>query len=330
MYLRQISQSSESVWRLQGVEAAYWNDYIATRPTYDATIFNPIFTYHEANGKRFHDALDIGTGAGSALDLMTKRFTRVTASDNDAVSLGFAQKRYSHIPPSQLCWTVSKAEELITHHAPSSFDMITCALTFPLLDTEKALQCISRLLRPVGTLAIWFYGPPIFVDPIQAAKSQPILYAALDHAFRPVVSGGSAQARGDWKRAADGMASWLDYIPFSTEQWTNVRRQKWNNSSARLSFFGPNACDFPIEPNSAVGTTETVIERQDLTFWKRDWDVEMLKRFVLAIFPKPDHKKSADKVMEGYFQELEQTMGGNNTKVTVSWPVVLVLAQKFK
>jgi hypothetical protein len=101
---------------------------------------------------------------------------------------------------------------------------------------------------------------------MQAAKSQPVLYAALNHAFRQVVSGGSARTRGNWKRAADGMASWLDYILFSTEQWTDARRRKWNNSGARLAFFGPNACDLPIEPTSAVGATETVTEKQDLTF----------------------------------------------------------------
>ncbi|KAJ4305494.1 hypothetical protein N0V90_001025 [Kalmusia sp. IMI 367209] len=308
------SNSTESVWKLQNVEASYWNDYIATRPPYDATIFNPIFAYHEANNNKFDAALDVGTV--------------VTASDNDTTSLGFAQKRYRNIDPNRLSWTVSRAEDLINYHTPSSFNMITCALTFPLLDTEKALHCMSTLLRPGGTLAIWFYGPPIFLDPVQTAKGQAALYAALDHAFKPIVTGGDPQARAAWKHAAEGMASWLDYIPFSTEQWSDVRRQKWNNSNARLAFFGPDAGDFELEPKTAVGETELMIEEQDPNFWKVDWDIEMLRKFVLSIFPKPDHMNSADEIMKGYFGELEKALGGSNVKVPMTWPAVLVLARK--
>ncbi|CAI6312357.1 unnamed protein product [Periconia digitata] len=325
---RSNSGSAESVWKLQNVEAAYWNDYIATRPKYDAAIFDPIFKYHAIKNQNFDHALDVGTGAGSALNLLTSRFQRVVASDNDTISLGFAKERYRHIPSSQLSWTVSKAEDLTQNHQPSSFDMITCALTFPLLDTHKTLDCFHSLLRPEGTLAIWFYGPPIFVRSAHAEKCQATLYAALDHAFKPIVTGGGEQARANWKHAADGMASWLDYIPFSTKQWNNVLRHKWNNSKARLAFFGPDACDFEVEPENAIGRTDTVVAEQIPDFWKVEWDIGMLKKFILAIFPKPDHMQSADATMEAHFQTLEDAMGGKNTKSVLTWPVVLVLARK--
>ncbi|KAF2260272.1 S-adenosyl-L-methionine-dependent methyltransferase [Lojkania enalia] len=321
-------RKNDSVWKLQNIETEYWHEYIATRPKYDATIFDPIFDYHTANGTPFHDVIDIGTGAGSALGRLINRFPHVTASDNDTLSLGFAQERHRDVPANRLTWTLSKGEDLTQHHPPSSFDMATCALTFPLLDTEKALRCMFTLLRPGGTLAIWFYGPPIFTDPALAEKAQPALYAAVDHAFKPVVSGGDPQRTASWKRAADGMASWLDYIPFQKDDWQDVRRHKWNNANARLAFFGPAACDFDVEPLSAVTGHEAVTEVQDPSFWKVDWDVEMVKRFVMAVFPKPKEMVGTDAVMEGYFEKLRDIMGGPGKKTTMSWPAVLILAQR--
>ncbi|KAF2470839.1 S-adenosyl-L-methionine-dependent methyltransferase, partial [Lindgomyces ingoldianus] len=315
-------------WKLQNIDAAYWDEYIATRPKYDPTIFDPIFAYHAAGKTPFRDALDIGTGAGSTLGPLLDMFGRVTASDNDTVSVQFAQHRFQHIPRSRLSWTMSKGEELTKYHAPASFDMITCALTFPLLDTEKALRCIFTLLRPGGTLAIWFYGPPFFIEPTLATEAQPILYAAMDQAFKPVVSGGNGQQRASWKRAADGMASWLDYIPFSEGQWKDVRRQKWNNTKARLAFFGPAACDFKVEPVSSVNRLEAVTEKYDPTFWNVNWDFEMVRRFVIAVFPKPREMAGPDEIMDGHLKKLREMMGSRDRKASMSWPAVLILARK--
>ncbi|KAF1969960.1 S-adenosyl-L-methionine-dependent methyltransferase [Bimuria novae-zelandiae CBS 107.79] len=322
------SKPENSVWKLQNIEADYWHEYIATRPPYDRRIFDPIFKYHAANKSQFKDALDIGTGAGSALGPLLQRFQNVTASDNDTVSLAFAQERYRHIQSSQLSWTTSRGEDLLEHHDPSSFDLVTCALTFPLLDTDKALHTVFTLLRLGGTLAIWFYGPPIFLDASLAEKAQPVLYAALDHSFKPVVSGGDAQQLASWKRAADGMASWLDYIPFSEDNWTNIHRQKWNNARDRLSFFGPAACDFEVEPTSAVSSNEIVINEQDPNFWKIDWDAEMLKRFVLSIFPKPKSMVKTDEILDGHLEKLKELMGGPGVKASMTWPAVLILVRK--
>jgi SAM-dependent methyltransferase len=325
---RMSSKTKDSVWKLQDIEANYWHEYIAVRPPYDRRIFDPIFNYHAANKSQFNDVLDIGTGAGSALGPLLQRFKNVTASDNDTVSLAFAQERYRHIPSSQLSWTTSRGEDLIEHHDPSSFDLVTCALAFPLLDTDKVLHTVFTLLRSGGTLAIWFYGPPIFLDPFLAEKAQPLLYAALDHYFQPVVSGGDAQELASWKRVADGMASWLDYIPFSQDNWTDVHRRKWNNAGARLSFFGPAACDFGVEPASAVGSHETVTDEQSPSFWKSYWDAGILKRFVLSIFPKPKSMIKTDKILDKHLEKLEELMGGPGVKVSMTWPAVLILVRK--
>lgn len=190
-----------------------------------------------------------------------------------------------------------------------------------------ALHNISILLRPGGTVAIWFYGPPFFIDADISSACQPVLDAIMDHNFRPLVSGGDQSQKKTWKRAADGEFSWLDYIPFPAEQWQDVRRHKWN-TGARLSFFTPEACDFPVEPISRVGKHDKVTEEQNPKFWQVSWDLEKLRSFVTASFPKPGEMAGPDDKMDKMFEQLADAMGGSHVTVKLSWPAVLILASK--
>jgi SAM-dependent methyltransferase len=316
-----------NVWKLKNIASSYWDEYIATRPKYDSTIFNPIFKYHAAGSNSFGDALDIGTGSGSALPQLYDHFERVIASDNDSTSLQFAQGRLSNVSSSRLPYTLSKGEDLVNQFPSSSFDLITSALTFPLLDTERALNTILTLLRPGGSLAISFYGPPFFTEPSVALECQPLLYALADNQFKPVVSGQGAEGKASWKCAVDGMTSRLDYIPFAPSLWEDVRRHKWN-TNARLPFFGPEACDLRVEPISNVSENEMVTEERDPEFSSVEWDVNMIKRFIAAIFPKPMELETPDPKRDALFKQLSRAMGGPDTKRPMSWPAVLITAQK--
>lgn len=320
-------EDSPLFWKLKNIEPTYWDEYIATRPTYDDKIFQRIYDYQANHSESHSAALDIGTGSGSAIGPLTNRFKHVVASDNDHTSLSFAKRRYSALPAEHLSFSLSSGEDLLQHHPPGSFDLITCAETFPLMDTQTALNNISTLLRPGGTLAVWFYGPPYFTEADFGRTCQPILDTIMDHNFRPVVSGGGDARKGSWKRAADGMLSWLDYIPFAPEQWGNVRRHKWN-TQARLSFFTPQACDFSVEPVSNVLQHELVSEEQDPGFWEVYWDVAMLRRFVTASFPKPSELVGPDDKMDRLFEQLAMAMGGDKVARKLSWPAVLILAVK--
>ncbi|XXH05574.1 hypothetical protein Hte_012006 [Hypoxylon texense] len=316
-----------SFWKLQDIEDTYWDEYIATRPVYDDQIFQRIEDYQAEYPQSRSAALDIGTGAGSAIGPLTSRFEHVVASDNDPRSIEFARRRYSTLPTERLSYTLSSGEDILQHHPPQSFDLITCAETFPLMDTEVSLNNVSVLLRPGGTLAIWFYGPPFFTEADFASKCQGILDSIMDHNFRPVVSGGGNARKESWKRAAEGMFSWLDYIPFASERWRDVHRHKWN-TNARLSFFTPHICDFPVEPVSSVGNHEVVSEELSPSFWEVTWDVSMLRKFVRASFPKPKGLAIQDNAMDRLFEELADAMGGREVKRSLSWPAVLVLARK--
>ncbi|KAK6074550.1 methyltransferase domain-containing protein [Seiridium cupressi] len=131
-----MEKDNPRFWKLHNVDATYWSEYIDTRPTYDRRIFDRVIDYHSTHSTRHSAALDIGTGSGSALEPLTKWFDHVVATDNDPTSLSFAKQRHSSIPVERLSYTLSSGEELLQHHSPGSFDLITCAETFPLMDTE--------------------------------------------------------------------------------------------------------------------------------------------------------------------------------------------------
>ncbi|KAI1198163.1 S-adenosyl-L-methionine-dependent methyltransferase [Nemania serpens] len=320
-------QNDPLFWKLHDVEPIYWDEYIATRPAYDENIFQLVYDYHAGHSGSLSAALDIGTGSGSAIEALTKQFKHVVASDNDPTSLAFAERRHSHISAERLSYSLSSGEDLLQHHSPNSFDLITCAETFPLMDTQIALDNIFALLQPGGTLAIWFYGPPFFTEENIAPTCQPIFDAIMDHNFRPVVSGGGKARRASWKRAANGKFSWLDYIPFSRNRWRDVHRHKWN-PQARLSFFTRDACDFPIEIVNSVAQGEVVSQTHDPRFWEVSWDVAMLRRFVKASFPKPRQLHGPDEEIENLFNEIAEAMGGQGVERCLSWPAVLILAGK--
>ncbi|KAI1324527.1 S-adenosyl-L-methionine-dependent methyltransferase [Xylariaceae sp. FL0255] len=325
--MAQSANEDPSFWKLQDIEPTYWDEYIATRPLYDSMVQH-ICKYHTDHSNSFQTAIDIGAGAGSTAGLLVERFRHVVASDNDPISQAFIKQRYSHLPPESLSFTLSSGEDLLKYHQPGSFDLITCAETFPLMDTQVALNNIHTLLRPGGTLAVWFYAPPFFTEGDVALTCQPILDSIMDHNFRPVVSGGNEARRAAWKRATDGKFSWLDYIPLPADRWEDVHRHKWN-PNARLSFFTPGACDFPIDITTRVGTHEMTSQEHNSSFWGVRWDMGVLRRFVKASFPKPRGLDAPDDTMEALFEDLTEAMGGPTAERALSWPAVLILATKI-
>ena len=316
-----------NVWTVkEAAGTSYWDDYLATRPKYDERIFKPLVEHHTSNGGSFDKALDIGSGAGSAVEGLLKHFHHVVSSDNDPMSQEFTRKRFSDKTDSQLSYTLSKGEDLIQYHEPESFDLMTCAETFPLLDLQQAQKTILTLLKPGGTLAIWFYGPPFFIEGDDPAEATRIFQEIVDMNFKPVVSGRDPEGQKSWKLAADGMHSWLDYIPFPQDQWQNVHRHKWN-TQVRLAFFGPAACDFPIEPKSSVAKGERTTEDRDDSLWQVNWDLNKLRQFVRASFPRSNWYE-ADQEFNPLFEKLRKAMGQDGAARPMSWPAVLVLAQK--
>jgi methylase of polypeptide subunit release factors len=127
-------QDPSIFWKLQNVSSDYWTEYISTRPKYDSKVIEPLLEFHRLEPRAA--ALDIGSGSGCALGALIDHFSVVVATDNDPMSVAFAQERFSDVPSDRLSYVLSSGEELDQHFKSRSFDLITCAETFPLMDTE--------------------------------------------------------------------------------------------------------------------------------------------------------------------------------------------------
>jgi trans-aconitate 3-methyltransferase len=326
------TDDSANFWKVNlGSEDAYWRAYEATRPNYaDSGFYDHIYSYHSAKPSAQYDlAHDVGCGSGVATNEFAERFHHVVASDPNESSLGAARRRWNPASKAQLDCIQSDGETLADTQPHGSADLVGAAECLPLMDGPAALNSFAKLLKPEGTLAIWFYGRPHFSDPAHAKECQRLFDAIQDLAFTKVVVGGGPARKFGWKRAADGMDSWLDYLDLSSSgHWNNIVRRKWNSRRAKMGFFGPAACDFDIEPANNVGPTEEIIELEDSGMWKGSWDIEGVKEFVKFSFPNFREQVEADINIMHLFDDLEVAMGGATAVRNYTWPVVLVLASR--
>ena len=321
------TEDTSNFFRSANYNKDYWNDYLAARPHYDQSFYQSIYDYHQSHHGLTEMAHDVGTGPGQVAAELSSHFSTVVASDINITHLAVAEDRLGSLVSSHKVRLVRcSAEEVAESHPPCSTDLIVAAECFPLIDSSRAIQAFWTILKPNGTLAIWFYGRPIFAESEYANKCQPLLESILDLSFSKVIKEGGPQHRAGWKRATDRMTSFLDDIELKSDVWRDIERRKWNSKHA-MSFYGPEACDFEITPSSAIGVEEKVVEKQEPGFWERRWDLGGVKRFVLANLPTFDEENQDERV-ETEYKKLGQAMGGEDAKRKITWPVVLILASK--
>ncbi|KAL8803234.1 MAG: hypothetical protein Q9200_006300, partial [Gallowayella weberi] len=223
------TEDSPNFFKRTDYDEDYWTNYLAARPDYSPSFYSSIYSYHQSHSGHFSTAHDIATGPGQVAYELSTHFDHVTASDVNTTHLAIAAHRLTPLLSSQkLKLLHSSAEDIASHHPASSLDMITAAECLPLIDAPKALSEFSTALKPNGTLAIWFYGRPIFAESEYQATCQPLLNSILDRSFAPLIKNNGPQAQKGWKRGMDRMASFLDDIDLSPTEWKCVERWKWN------------------------------------------------------------------------------------------------------
>jgi SAM-dependent methyltransferase len=95
--------------------------------------------------------LDVACGTGLATEALAARGCVVTGIDISEAMLARARRR---VPAAPFC--LAKAEEL--PFADGTFDAATSAQAFHWVDQCRALREMVRVVRPGGTIAIWWKG----------------------------------------------------------------------------------------------------------------------------------------------------------------------------
>lgn len=241
-----------------------WTRYTTNRPVYSPAFHDRIWDYHRSHSNHWTLAHDVGTGPGNVASVLSTRFDKVTASDPSGFHVAVAQR---HLSASNVTVEQCRAEDLVTLMGPDSHgkaDLITLAECIPLIDAEEAFSGFAKVLRPGGTLAIWFYGKPIF-----AAKGQERSQRIYDQIAGKAFSRIFPIKDTIWQHAFTVMASWLDCIGFPREDWTDVERTKWNHDKP-LSFLPDEYFDFEVKYKHSVSADEKVEEHIDRDFWAKE------------------------------------------------------------
>ena len=122
--------------------------YDRYRIGYASELYDALFEHGLHRGDT---VLDVGTGNGLVARALTERGCAVTGIDVSERMLACARER---VPTAT--FALAAAEALPFDAA--SFDAAVSAQTFHWLDEPRALAELERVVRPGGTIAIWWKG----------------------------------------------------------------------------------------------------------------------------------------------------------------------------
>jgi trans-aconitate 3-methyltransferase len=192
---------SKNIFNVTSYNETYWESYLEARPKYtNGNFYEKIFAYHQAHSGYYNVAHDIGTGPGQVAAVLSDRFTHVIASDLNQTHLDVCQHR--NAKKRNISCALCSGEEISSHASAGSADTVFCAEALALMNAEEALNAFAEILKPNGTLAVWYYGRPIFTDP----ECQRIYDEMVSILFGHIIKGGGSPTKTEqWKRTNDIM-----------------------------------------------------------------------------------------------------------------------------
>ena len=314
-----------------GDSVDFWKSYVQSRPSPDEEFFELINEYHLTHGDSRNEIChDVGTGPGNIAARLASYFQNIVGSDVNADVLAAAP----HIVPAEVLkrmkFVLSPAETLpentpAEHGEQGTTDIVTVSECMPLLDAPAALKSFHTLLRPGGTLGIYFYGPAIFVDgDVDKCNAAYDKVATSICSFNQPMKG--TPGFPFHLRGAEALESYMDNIALPTEDWENVERYKWN-CDYPLLFNSKEGFDFDFHYTDRRAESEVTKEIIDRNVWSADWDIKNVEAYLDSVYPNYRIKAgSRYSEVETMLEELNEVMGGGKRKVTFS--LVLILATK--
>ena len=124
-------------------------DYDRHRPDYPAALWSELLS----DASSINDVVDVGAGTGRAALELARRGLAVTAVEPES-----GMRRQAEQRARQQGLTIELREGSAERSGLQTqcCDLVVCAQAFHWFDAERALPELHRILRPYGTLAVWW------------------------------------------------------------------------------------------------------------------------------------------------------------------------------
>ncbi|KAJ4417485.1 trans-aconitate methyltransferase 1 [Gnomoniopsis sp. IMI 355080] len=199
--------------------------YASFRPTYPASLYRMILTYHEAqkpkqsNGDRHGALLDLGCGPGLVSQALAPHFTKVVAVDPSPGMV--AQARQLTMTTPNLTVHQASAEDLSFLPA-SSVDLVVAGEAAHWFDYPRAWPELARVVRQGGdgSLAFWGYNESL----IEGYPQLQSIHDQYRHGTEEVRPGMEALGRFWEDPGRSVLVDLFATIVPPEEEWEDVRR----------------------------------------------------------------------------------------------------------
>lgn len=294
-----------------------WTAYARFRPLYPLSLFDAIYEHHTSHGGQFKRVHDAGCGGGIAASFLATKFEHVFLSDPSANAITSAESNLKNLsyPNTEFSFQQASAEDM-SWLRPESIDMVTIGAAIHFTNPELAVQAAATVLRPGGTLAIWYYnGNPFFADnPLAGEIFNEIMERWAKVAKKP----GSES-----EKSLLVSNSELDCVPLSEDLFETGARRIKINAHGRSNAFALVRSKAWMKHDSRAGVHDLLEHREELGAWETVADVEWLQGYLQSLQPTISTESCAD-----LWKQLEGALSGEKRTTRIIWSAVLLLATK--
>ena len=287
-----------------------WDSYMRYRPEYAPELYKTVYDYHSKHSNQWTNAYDIGACVGIVAAELLSHFAHVTVSDPSSEYIETAKKFLTSAPASRVSFATHKGEDPLAT-PPNSIDLATIAEAIHWTDPNAVLASLQTALRPGGTVAIWVYARFVLLDcpdpTLQAAWFA--VWADLRCSTLRLISS---------RKPYDIIASRLDCVHFDPAVWRDVRRCHW---VPEYDFFDTREGALP----SRIETGEAIDNRPEKDVFAFEADFAWVRGFLRSLNAD---SKSDEMFGSDNFRRLEALWGDGGVKRKVTFPFVLLLANK--
>lgn len=306
-YLRMVSKEDEyyksTSFDMRG--------YLEGRPPYTGRLYDYMYQHHKGD---WANALDIATGPGMVARELAGKFDNVIGVDFNEKYVETARELSQGY--ANLTFQQAYAEDL-SQFPDKHFDLVVIGQAAQWFKNE-AFEEIGRVLKPQGSLVMWFYANGYVPGDPAATKVLHDMFFKFNQIF-PYTK--------DTDEMFQRITSGLDHCRLPQRYFEpGTRRLRFNYKDGLcVNPPGVYPCRVSLPSSEIPETDEFVhIEDPDILTVTKAWD--WYKRYMSVLIPM-EHLDLSE-VYRDEFEQLDKILGGKTVKY--SWALSMVLARKKK